>query len=301
MPFFFVSVVTLVTSGRALAQSAAPGASPVAPAAPAGALPPLPAAPETAPPATTPDSTSAAPPAPREPPPPVEEAPTAPGGGYAPGGPGGPDRPPPGYAFFPRHYRHQGFYLAADTGIGVLSTWGSGPWNSASLTGVANTTAIAAGGTIAPGLVLGGVARQWSTMGTFNGGPPITATATYSVNGVHSTSTFPLSGNAKASTAEVGAFLDWYPNPEDGWHAGASLSLGSITITDDAGSKSNSAGVAGSLFGGYQWWLGPAWSLGLSAVISSGTMSTLDDGGMNQTGYRLMPLAAGLQTELLFY
>jgi hypothetical protein len=198
-------------------------------------------------------------------------------------------------------YRHEGFYLAADTGLGFLSAWGSGPAGSASISGFGSVSDLAIGGTVAPGLVLGGVAREWSTTGTFNGGPTITASTTYFVNGVATPTHLTLSGNAHAQSIELGAFLDWYPNPEKGWHLGASVGLGSMSMTDDAGTRSMSSAVAGSIFGGYQWWLGPAWSLGLTGVLSASSAGRFDDSNQNDTGYRLTPLGVGLVTQLLYY
>lgn len=198
-------------------------------------------------------------------------------------------------------YRHQGFYLAADTGIGFLGAWGKGPLGSASISGTGSMTGLDIGGTIAPGLVLGGVVRAWSTKGTFNGGPTITATTTYYANGVPSTSQQTLSGNARATSVEIGAFVDWYPNPENGWHVGASVGLGGMGIVDDAGTSSVSEALGGSIFGGYQWWLGPAWSLGLAGIVSGATTGKFDDSNQNDTGYKLTPLGFGLETEILYY
>jgi hypothetical protein len=198
-------------------------------------------------------------------------------------------------------YRHDGFYLSADTGIGVLSAWGSGPLGSASISGFATAGDLSIGGTIAPGLVLGGVVREWSASGMFNGGPVITATTTYFANGVATTSHPTLSGNTHIESLELGAFLDWYPNPEKGWHVGGSLGLGGMALIDDAGTRSVSGAVAGSIFGGYQWWLGPAWSLGISAVGSIATSGRFDDSNHDDTGYKLAPLGIGIETDLLYY
>jgi hypothetical protein len=205
-------------------------------------------------------------------------------------------------------YRHEGFYLAADTGFGYLAAWGSGPVGSASISGLGTVADLAIGGTVAPGLVLGGVAREWSTTGTFNGGPTISAKTTYYMNGVATPTQLTLSGNAHAQSIEAGAFLDWYPNPEKGWHVGVSVGLGGMSMTDDAGTKSMSIAVAGSVFGGYQWWLGPAWSLGLAGVLSASTAGRFDypstdsdPSNQNDSGYRLTPLGVGLVTQLLYY
>jgi hypothetical protein len=200
-------------------------------------------------------------------------------------------------------YRHEGFYLAAYTGFGYFSAKGSGPLGDASLSGSAMGGGIGIGGTITSGLELGGVARYWNAIGaTFNGGPTITAIRTHVVNG--QTMTDPsatLSGNAQASSLELAALIDWFPNPEKGWHVGASVGLGGMSITDDSGARSVNAGLAASIFGGYQWWLGPSWSFGIQGIISGGTSGKLDDSNQDDTGYNMRPLAIGIQSDLLYY
>jgi hypothetical protein len=271
----FLPVIWLATSLDARAQSEAP--------APLPSLPP--------PPPPGPAPVSEAPP----PPPPPPETPAAPPALTASA------QTPEPIAVYIQRYRHQGFYFAAETGIGVMTAFGSGPLGSASITGVGSVGDFAIGGSVAPGLVLGGMAREWTTSGTFKGGPVITASTTYVLNGKPTPTTMTLSGNAHAMAAEIAAFLDWYPNPENGWHIGAAVGLGAMTMTDDAGTRSTGGGLAGSVFGGYQWWLGPAWSLGISGVFSIANAGHLDDSNQNDTGYKFTPMGFGLQSQLLYY
>jgi hypothetical protein len=200
-------------------------------------------------------------------------------------------------------YRHEGFYLSTGIGFGVVVARGSGPLGDASITGRGIVSTLGIGGTVAPGLVLGGTLRTWTGTGTFDGGPPITATTTYYQNGMPTKTTLTLSGHTQIATVELGAMLDWFPNPEKGWHVGGSVGLCGMSLVDDAGTQSTAGGVGGSIFGGYQWWLGPSWSLGLSAVLSIAGVSHLDDTSQNQndTGYKLTPFAFGLGTQLLYY
>ncbi len=288
---FLVPLLPAALAWLAVSSDARAQAQTDTPAAPLPALPeaaPAAPPPPSAAPATPPPPPTSLPPAP----PPVGATPAAPasGGGAEPVG------------FYVTRYRHDGFYLSVNTGIGVLSAWGSGPLGSASISGFASGGALAIGGTIAPGLVLGGVVREWSTTGTFNGGPVVTGTTTtYFANGMATPSHPTLTGNTHVASFEFGAFLDWYPNPEKGWHAGASLGLGGMTLIDDAGTRSVSGAVGGSLFGGYQWWLGPAWSLGIAGVVSSATAGRFDDSNHDDTGYKLTPLGIGIEADLLFY
>jgi hypothetical protein len=274
-----VSLATLSFSPFARAQTDSPAA-------------PLPSLPVTPPASPQPTSPPAPPPTPIPPaPPPVETS----------ASPASATNAEPVVLALTR-YRHQGFYLGVNSGIGFLSARGSGPRGDASISGFTPSTGdLSIGGTIAPGLVLGGVARAWSANGTFNGGPVITATTTTYVNGAATPTNRTLSGRAQLQSVELGAFLDWYPNPEKGWHVGVSLGLAGMTLTDDAGTQLTAGGIGGSIFGGHQWWLGPSWSLGLGAVLSIAGMSHLDDSQQNDSGYKLTPMGVGLQTQLLYY
>jgi hypothetical protein len=99
----------------------------------------------------------------------------------------------------------------------------------------------------------------------------------------------------------LGVLADWFPMPTRGWHVGAALGLGGDTVTDDAGRTMNGASVTGSVFGGYQWWLGSNWSLGIEGTVSVAPQLTMHDADGKDTGYQMMPLSAGAQFLLLYY
>ncbi len=166
--------------------------------------------------------------------------------------------PPAGVSAPPPRLVHDGFYLAVSQGIAQVSISGEGPNGSASLSGLGSTTGLAIGGSPVRGLAIAGVLRAATKTGTFNGGPTVTATTTRVVNGVSVTSPSTLSGRAQASIFMIGVQADWFPRPEDGWHVGAGIGLGGESITDDAGGTNSAASVSGSLFGGYEWWIGLA-------------------------------------------
>ena len=273
-----VFLVPLVSTSPALAQSN-------------DRLEPLPALPTTPEPSPTP----AAPPTSPEPTP-VAPPPVAAGRQDA-----APDAAATAVPPCPcGRYRHQGFYLGIGTGAGYMSAWGDGPAGSASISGLATLATIAIGGTIAKGLVLAGVVHAGTTSGTFHGGTATTVTTTVNENGSPVTNTFTATG-ANVLSTELGALIDWYPDPESGWHAGLSLGVGSTEVHDDGGNTLSGTAVAGSLFGGYEWWIGPGWSLGLQGILLGATKSSLQDTSQNDTGYRMMPLSIGVQTLLLAY
>jgi len=196
---------------------------------------------------------------------------------------------------------HQGFYLRFSSGPSFLTLRGHGPSGaSASLTDSGSTGGIAIGGAVAPGLVLAGTLQGTGFRTEFKGGP--FADATVTANG----KTRSASHNADGAFGMVGLLVDWYPQPTGNWHAGFSTGLGAIGVTNSA-DDSNLGGVnfAGSVFGGYDWALGHDWALGLQLTASGATTTKmqqdLDSHDRHDSGYRLTPLAIGLQASLLYF
>jgi hypothetical protein len=209
---------------------------------------------------------------------------------------------PPSYALPPPvRLVHDGFYMAVSAGFAEVSVSGDGPNGSASLSGLGSSTGVALGGTPARGLAIAGVLRWVSKSGTFSGGPLVTATTTREVNGVMTTSQSTLSGRAQAASFLLGVQADWFPRPEDGWHVGAGLGLGGTTVADDAGGTNSGIGLSGSVFGGYQWWIGPRWSMGLQAVVLGAPRLKLSDSNGADTGYRMTPWSFGIEGTILYY
>jgi hypothetical protein len=133
--------------------------------------------------------------------------------------------------------------------------------------------------------------------GAFHGGP--FANSTISTSG----GTVSATGDATATEFEIGAQLDWFPDPMKGLHFGGSLGLGGVSVTNQAdGSKMAGLGGAATIFGGYDFWIGPSWSLGIGAVAWGGTpREQMKDNNNNDTPYRLTPLSIGLQASILYY
>jgi hypothetical protein len=99
---------------------------------------------------------------------------------------------------------------------------------------------------------------------------------------------------ATAGFGEIGVLVDYYPKPTDGWHFGAIAAAGLINLTDSGLHDAAAGSFAGTLFGGYDFWIGPEWSLGLLLTFSGATTGTLKDTDGNEIGYRLNRLSAGL-------
>lgn len=174
---------------------------------------------------------------------------------------------------------HDGFYLRLATGFGAYSeTIRSersdryGGTVKGQSTGFATLGELAVGGTIAPGLVLGGGAYTAQLIaGTFrvnddsDGDPP------------------PELDPEVRNFALVGPFIDWYPNPKTGFHFQAALGLATLSgvhldtsaVNDDEPYHAIGGGVM--LGVGYEWWVGDEWSMGVSARLLGSFLRGKDD------------------------
>jgi hypothetical protein len=167
-------------------------------------------------------------------------------------------------------------------GIAHLSFWGSGPQGNASISGIGFATSVSFGGAIARGLVLGGGLRFAYGGGPFAGSP------------------VDAQGNGSANLVESGVLVDWYPAPEDGWHIGGKLGLGSEGVSDSFPRYSTTDwNFASALLGGYDWWIAPQWSLGMLMSLATAASAALKDSNGQPTGYSFTPLIVALEVSLL--
>jgi len=194
---------------------------------------------------------------------------------------------------------HQGFYLRVVSAPAILSLSGTGPRGSAKIGGFGSGATIALGGTIAPGLVLGGMVQATQAVAKFSGGPYAGSTVT-----TYDGKTFTASRKASVSTSALALMLDWYPKATGGWHAGLNAGLGTVAVQNLADDSTMfGTGLTGGLFGGYDWSIGKAWSLGLALSISGTTSAKLKDSEDTNidTGYRLRSVAFGLGASILYF
>lgn len=148
---------------------------------------------------------------------------------------------------------HDGFYLRLGLGLGFAVGKNTPDEGSAELdlSGFGIPSEIAAGGTLAPGMVIGGGAYS-----IFLPSPSYSA------------------GEAEASGGAtqligLGPFIDYYLDPRGGIHFGGALFLASGFVAEkeqDGGgtaAKASGLGFGAALMGGYEIFVGEQWSVGV--------------------------------------
>jgi hypothetical protein len=174
---------------------------------------------------------------------------------------------------------HDGFYLRIGSGFAVFDErlqsdeLASGASIEARNRGIATSSDIAIGGTVAPGWVIGGgiytVDLIASTLRT--SGASLTEIPAELDPGLRNSSI-------------IGPFVDWYPNVRGGFHAQAALGLATLTprlfghpATDDSEYLALGGGLL--IGAGYEWWIADEWSLGVLTQFGARFLSGEDDAG----------------------
>jgi hypothetical protein len=142
---------------------------------------------------------------------------------------------------------------------------------------------LALGGTPVAGFVLAATLMYQGAEGSFSGAPPGAAVT------------------RSAGQVILAVLVDWYPDLKDGWHLGGSLGAVGLAVADAAGNDMSGSAFGGSVLGGYDWWIGPQWSLGLMGVIGASTTAGLQYGDGSSTGYQLTPVTVGIEGSILFH
>ena len=260
-----------------------PTLPPPAPAAAPSTLNPTPTATPTATPNATPTPTPNANANANPPPMDVTSSPPTVTQVSAPYVPAEPPPPPPPTAIpcaGPGAFTHDGFYLRLSSGIGGLAIGGSGPGSSPKLSGFASSTMLAIGGTPSRGFAVGGAIAARSVTSPQTSGFPGDVT--------------------DVQASQLGVFVDWFPSEHRGWHVGGLLGIGTLRIQTVQGDEVNLS-FAGQAFGGYDFWIGPEWSLGIQGVLGFSTQSPMMDANQNDSGYSLGSLSGAIEGTLLFH
>ena len=146
---------------------------------------------------------------------------------------------------------HDGFYFRGATGLGYLKSSVSlsvPGFPESSLSGLAIGFDAWFGGSPIPGLAIGGGLTSYDvpSPSVKSGGQS-------------------QSANGHLMLSIVGAFGDYYFNPNQGLHAEALLGFGVLSAQDNQGNTSNNdpSGLALGLGFGNDWWVSDEWSIGV--------------------------------------
>ena len=197
------------------------------------------------------------PPPPPPPPPPTVSQPPPPPPTYQP-------PPPPPPVASTSGYIHDGFYFRFALGGGGMTATqhidGFSP--DPSITGGGVAMDLALGGTVAPGLVLGGdYIFQQAVKPTIKYGDTSIAT------------------DNNANFGVIGFMVDWFPDPEGGFHFGGTIGAAAMTVSNQTGTTTNSrTGFGGSLGVGYDFWVAREWSFGILGKFAGGSVGGTDNG-----------------------
>jgi hypothetical protein len=175
------------------------------------------------------------------------------------------------------------------SGAGYLNLSGSGTNGDARIQGLSSTGTIAVGGTMSRGFVVAGALSSASLMSPdFKGYPT----------------------NQQRGWTPVrsgfGILFDWFPDDHRGWHVGGTLGLDILALKNDAANISWAGfGFGAAALGGYDFWIGPEWSLGILAKLSGGSSASLKDANSNangaDTGYGLGSFAFSIEGGLIYH
>ncbi|HET7540768.1 MAG TPA: hypothetical protein VFK05_12875 [Polyangiaceae bacterium] len=179
---------------------------------------------------------------------------------------------------------HDGFYLRLGLGLalgGASVSSDSSSIGDYSFWAGGGAFDVWLGGTPIPGLAMG---ATLSALGL--------ASSQRSVDGHR------VSGDVAASSGLLGYFVDVFPDPQRGLHFGGALGLASgAAKVQDSTREFNGGGFGLQAFGGYDFWVGPQWSLG-GMLRFMGSVTREDDAGV---AYRASLGAATLSFTALYH
>lgn len=154
---------------------------------------------------------------------------------------------------------HDGFYLNLNAGIGYLSSSVSEGAFDATLKGLTFPSGIHLGGSVIPGLVIGGglFTDYAPSPGLSSGGQTVS-------NGV----------DFSMYLVSIGPFVEFYPDPNDGLHFRAMVGWGALERSAEGNAGgSDPTGLVLSAGGGYDFWVGDEWSIGPMAKFTYAPLS----------------------------
>jgi hypothetical protein len=149
-------------------------------------------------------------------------------------------------------HHHDGFYLQIAVGLAYLRNSGSIGNQHAVFQGLAGASHVLLGGTIAPGLVLGGGFQA----DVIKGGKITLSDGTSQT----------ISQNESVHVNTLGVFADYYFNPWKGLHLQAFVG-GARSSTGNDNSSTPPTSLALSLGFGNEWWVSGQWGFGIMGRV----------------------------------
>jgi hypothetical protein len=173
--------------------------------------------------------------------------------------------------------------LGLGVGTGNFTVKEEAPIGDVDVSGIGPSVELALGGTVAPGLVIGG-----GIYGTSVPSPEYSAQGQTSNGGL-------------ASVSMIGPFVDYYFNPNQGFHGEAAVGYTALSAAkaedDPYPTEDSSGGGFGVVLGvGYEWWVGDEWSLGALGRVQyvSGSVKGADtDNSRDVSGTAISLLLTG--------
>ncbi len=186
---------------------------------------------------------------------------------------------------------HDGFYLRFSLGAGGLSMQRDAKGTAqselvysgdSSISGGATTGELSIGGTPGGGLAIAG------TLLTYN----VPSPTLENDSGREAELGGPL------QVVVLGAGVDWFPNPNGGFHFGGALGVGAASAETPSGTAFEHIGGGGGALSvqvGYDWWIGEEWSLGAQGrftVLGLKGEDTANIGGVEVKGEETSSVSA---------
>jgi hypothetical protein len=152
---------------------------------------------------------------------------------------------------------HDGFYMQIAGGVGYLSSSAElGPSNL-TLSGVTTPLHLLLGGTAGPIVIGGGFFFDHA------------ASPSASISG----SSVALT-DVSMTLVGIGAFADYYVDPHGGLHFQPFVGWGALESSRNGNSGgSDPTGLVLALGGGYDWWVGDEWSIGVMGRLAYAPLS----------------------------
>jgi hypothetical protein len=172
---------------------------------------------------------------------------------------------------------HDGFYFRFALGPGyaadAYTTKFAGRSQDGSIRGIGVASELMIGGTVAPGLALGGGLQSDAFP------KPTVKVGDLSAEG---------SGTLQLAT--LGPFVDYYLNPKGGFHIQGMLGLAVLSARDREGnsSKRNPSGSIASVGVGQDWFVSDAWSVGILGRLQVAT-TKYSENGVEETHTTVVP------------